>query len=113
MNFQTFVSTQPSAAVAGDFADANPRWSVDAGHGGLIAGPNGLVIGRFAWWNASLIDPNGTPIVVNNTGSGPVTGFVHREQQGLITQYLADSSMDISTGILDDLMTCRCLRGYT
>lgn len=104
MNFQTFVGTQPAPAVAGDFASANPRASVDAGPGGLVAGPNGVFVGRFAWWSFSQIDSNDTPAVVNNTGSGPVTGFVHREQQGLITTFLAESSMLIPQGFAMTLM---------
>lgn len=105
MNFQTFVGTQPSPAVAGDFASANPRFSVDAGPGGLVAGAAGVYVGRFAWWSAALIDANDTPAVVNNTGSGPVTGFVHREQQGLITTFLAESSMLIPQGFPMTLMS--------
>lgn len=105
MNFQTFVGTQPAPAVAGDFASANPRFSVDAGPGGLVAGAAGVYVGRFAWWSLSLIDANDTPAVVNNFGSGPVTGFVHREQQGLITTFLAESSMLIPQGFPMTLMS--------
>jgi hypothetical protein len=105
MNFQTFVGTQPSPAVAGDFASANPRYSVDAGPGGLVSGPNGLFAGRFAWWSASQIDANDTPAIANNFGSGPVTGFVHREQQGLITQFLSEGSMFIPQGFNVTLMS--------
>jgi hypothetical protein len=104
MNFQTFVGTQPAPAVAGDFASANPRASVDAGPGGLVAGPLGLYVGRFAWWSFSALDPNDTPAQANNFGAGPVTGFVHREQQGLITTYLAESGMFIPQGFAVTLM---------
>lgn len=105
MNFQTFVGTQPAPAVAGDFASANPRFSVDAGPGGLVAGASGLFVGRFAWWSQSQLDPNDTPAVVNNFGTGPVTGFVHREQQGLITQFLAEGSQFIPQGFAVTLMS--------
>lgn len=105
MNFQTFVGTQPSPAVAGDFASTNPRFSVDAGPGGLVSGPNGVTVGRFAWWNAAQIDANGAPALVNNNGTGPVTGFVHREQQGLITVFLQESSMVIPAGFAMTLMS--------
>jgi len=105
MNFQTFVGTQPAPAVAGDFASANPRFSVDAGPGGLVAGAAGVYVGRFAWWSFAQIDSNDTPAVVNNTGTGPVTGFVHREQQGLITTFLAESSMLIPSGFGMTLMS--------
>jgi hypothetical protein len=35
--FQTVVNTQPAPAVEGDFCNTNPRFSVDAGPGGLQA----------------------------------------------------------------------------
>lgn len=96
--FQTSVSTQPAAAVAGDFCDVNPRATVDAGPGGLVAGAAGVTIGRFAWWNYQGIDADNAPTVVNSFGAGAPTGFVGREQQALITTYLADSSMVIPQG---------------
>jgi len=76
MPFQKSVGTQPAPAVAGDFASANPRLSALAGPGGFIAGPNGLVVGRFAWQSMNVVDSNDAPAQVNNTGSGIVTGFV-------------------------------------
>lgn len=103
--FQSQVYVQPAPAVAGDFCDANPRASVDAGPGGLVAGASGVTVGRFAWWDNSRIDPNNAPIIVNSFGAGPVTGFVHREQQGLITTYLAGSSMLIAPGFNMSLMS--------
>lgn len=96
--FQTAVSVQPAPAVVGDFCDTNPRASVNAGARGLIAGPAGVTVGRFAWLSASLLDGNNAPAVVNNFGSGPVAGLIHREQQGLITTYLAESSMMVPGG---------------
>lgn len=88
--FQTSVATQPAPAVAGDFADSNPRFAVNAGPGGLVAGPNGLTSGRFGW-ATGFTDADGFPAQVNNYGVGPVTGFVRREQQGLIITYLAET----------------------
>jgi prepilin-type processing-associated H-X9-DG protein len=44
------------------------------------------------------IDWDGGPAIVNNTGSGPVAGFVGRHQQGLITPFLANASMVIPQG---------------
>jgi hypothetical protein len=98
MPFQKTVSVQPAPAVAGDFASANPRASVLAGPGGLIAGANGLTVGRFAWLTSAAVDANDAPAVANNTGSGTPAGFVHREQQGLITTYLTESGMVIPAG---------------
>lgn len=103
--FQSQVNVQPAPGVAGDFCDTNPRASVDAGPGGLVAGASGVVVGRFAWAVYSQVDANGAPAIVNNFGSGPVTGFVHREQQGLITAYLGASSMTVPQGFQLGLMS--------
>lgn len=94
---QTSVNDQPAPAVAGDFASSNPRWTVDFGPGGAVAGPNGAVVGR-ACWTSPPDDANGTPASISSFGTGPITGIVPREQQGLITTYLADASMVIPKG---------------
>lgn len=97
-SFQTAVGYQPAPAVEGDFATSNPRNNVLAGPGALVAGPAGVVIGRFAWWSPSSLDADGAPAIVNSFGSGPVTGFVHREMQALITAYLTEFGMTIPGG---------------
>jgi hypothetical protein len=104
-SFQTSVGANLAPAVEGDFCDANPRHSVNAGPGGLVAGPAGLTVGRFAWWNASSVDADGAPAIANNFGAGPVTGFVHREMQASITAYLAESGMVILPGQAVTLMS--------
>lgn len=104
MDFQNQVNTVPAPAVEGDFADHNPRASVIAGPGGLVAGSNGVVVGRFAWM-ATPNDIDGTPTVVNNTGSGAPDGFVHRAQQALVTTYLAKAGMTIPQGFGVTLMS--------
>lgn len=103
--FQTQVYANQAPAVEGDFCDANPRYSVDAGPGGLIAGVSGLLVARFAWTTANPADGDGFPAAANNYGSGPVTGFVHREQQGLITHYLESASMLVPAGFPVTLMS--------
>lgn len=102
--FQTSVSQVPAVGVAGDFCSANLWYSYDAGPGGLVAGPGGVTVGRFAWATAP-VDADGTNAVVNSFGAGPVDGFVHREQQALITAFLADASMVIPAGYQMSLMT--------
>ena len=93
MPFPNQVYVQPGAGVPGDFASLNPRFTYNAGPGDLVSGPNGLTIGRFAW-----VDPSGDGFT-NNTGTGPVTGFVGRQgQQALITTYLAEASQVIPGG---------------
>jgi hypothetical protein len=93
MGFQTRVNRFNPIGVAGDFATANPRSTVYAGAGAFVAGSQGVTVGNFAW-----VAADGR--TVNSFGEGDVapTGFVHREQQGLITEYLAESSMVIPPG---------------
>lgn len=104
-DFPSQVGVLPAPAVAGDFCDTNPRYCVDAGAGGLIAGPGGVFIGRFAWASYTYVDSDNAPAAVTNSGTGLPTGFVHREQQGLITQYLASNSMLIPQGFGVTLMS--------
>lgn len=96
--FQTQVGVQPAPAVKGDFATANPRNTVLAGPGGLVAGSAGVLIGHFAWVSYERMDADAAPAIVNSFGVGVPTGFVHREQQGLISVYLEESSMIIPEG---------------
>lgn len=103
-DFPNQVNVAQAPAVAGDFCDSNPRYSYDAGPGGLVAGPAGVTVARFAWATAPL-DWDGTAASVANTGFGPVSGFVHREQQALITDYLAAAGNKIQPGFGMTLMT--------
>lgn len=91
MGFQKQIYIEPAAAVAGDFASSNPRSVVLAGPGQLVAGATGMTVGRFAWADAAGL--------VTNAGANKPTGFAHREQQGLITIWLAESTMLVPTGL--------------
>lgn len=91
MGFQTSVNTQQAPAVAGDFASSNPRAAVVAPEGGFVAGAGGVTVGRFAW-----IQSDG--VTVLNNGNGKPDGFIHREQQALISTYLAEGSNVIPVG---------------
>ena len=91
MGFQTTVNLQQAPAVAGDFATANPRASFPAGEGQYVAAAAGVTVGRFAWIDA-------TTGLVSNTGTGKPDGFIHREQQALISTYLAETSNVIPQG---------------
>lgn len=104
LGMQRVVNTQPAPAVAGDYCDQNPRSSVNSGPGGFRCGTAGVTIGNFAWAVTAGVDPSQAPTIVNSTGSGPVTGFVHREQQGLITTYLTEYGMVIPAGFGVTLM---------
>lgn len=102
--FQTQVNSSAAPAIAGDFASLNPFSTFDAGPGGLVAGVGGVTIGRFAWVNPPS-DPNGTGKIVTNSGIGLPQGFVHRQQQGLITTYLSAFGMLIQQGFQMALLT--------
>lgn len=100
-NFQTQIYPTMAPGVEGDFADHNPRSTVDAGPGGLVAGANGLIIGRFAWLDYASIDPNGAPAIAESFATPGFTapaGFVHREQQGTLVNWLGGASMWIAPG---------------
>jgi len=101
--FQTAVNDQPARGVAGDFASRNPYFSVDAGPAGIVAAAGGCYVGRFAWLYAPA-DGDGAPAQASNVGVGSVAGFVHREQQALISDYLAIASMKIPQGFGMTLM---------
>lgn len=92
--FQKTVNSQQAPAVAGDFASANPRASVLAGEGGLVAGFGGVTVGKFAW-----VDPaDGKTVYSHGVTNVAPSGFVHREQQSLITAYLGESSNLVPAG---------------
>lgn len=91
MGFPRQVNVLAAPAVLGDFCDANPRATVDASAGAFVAGPNGASVGLFGW-----ADPTNT--FVSNFGVGAPTGFIRRDQQAIITQYLADDTLVMSSG---------------
>lgn len=93
-DFQSRVNLNPAPAVEGDFASANPRSVVLAGPGGLVSGPSGVVVGKFAW-----IGPDFKTVDSFASANAAPDGFVHREQQALITVFLAAASMVIPEGL--------------
>lgn len=90
--FPTQVNVVQAPALAGDFADRNPRSTVDFGPGGLVTDTAGVTVGRFAWVADFAVGK------VLNSGSGAPTGFVAREQQAMITTFLAEGSNLIPAG---------------
>lgn len=92
--FQRTVNTNPAPAVEGDFASANPRRSLLAGEGALIAGTGGVIVGRFAWAR------NADGIVTNAKPAGAArVGFVGRNQPVVITGWLEANSMTLTEGL--------------
>lgn len=101
MSFQTQVQTYVAPAVEGDFADSNPRTSAIAGQGGLVVSdPNGVTVGRFAWFNA-----NGQVSTQSANPAASDYGFISRRQQALIVAFLAESGMNVPVGQPVTLMT--------
>ncbi len=100
VGFQTQVNTVQAPGVEGDFASVNPRSTVLAGSGGIVAGALGLLAGRFAWLSYSAVDANGAPAVANNFGAGIPAGFFRRDQQAVIgtTDWLAGATMRTPAG---------------
>jgi hypothetical protein len=96
--FQTVTNTQPAIGAEGDFASGNPRFTVIAGAGAFLAGAAGVTVGRFCWSSQRAEDDVGGPAIVNSFGSGPVLGFVRRDQQGLIANYLQESTFSVYPG---------------
>lgn len=108
-DFQQTVKTRFAPALAGDFASANPRASLDVGPNSLVAGALGVSTGVFAWASSSGvadIESGETDFynLVGNTGVGLPTGFVHREQQALITAFLGKAATLIPAGLMVTLM---------
>jgi hypothetical protein len=96
MPFQTAVNLQPAPAVAGDFASANVRMSVipPGGPGALVAGPSGVTVGRFAWFDLA------TGSKVGNAGSGVPAGFMARpDAMAVITTWLSETTMLVPAGM--------------
>lgn len=87
--FQSVINQYPAPGVEGSFASINPHATFLAGEGALVAGDDGLTVGRFAW------AVNG---VASNAGTGAPSGFVHRDGQASITIWLAQASMLIQPG---------------
>ena len=94
MGFQTVVNANPAPAVKGDFASQNPRANVLAAAGQLVAPAGGLTVGHFAFVNPA----DGT--VHQNYAAGYQIGFLGREQQGLITQFLGEASFVVPQGFM-------------
>lgn len=90
MTFQTTLNRDIPRGVAGDFASTNPRQSMLAGEGALVAG-EAITVGQFAY--ADLTDGK----VYSALDTGLRIGFVHRNNQAVVNPGQA-ASMTIGTG---------------
>lgn len=90
--FQKSVTIHPAYAVEGDFASENPHASLlNSPEGGLRAGADGAVVGRFGWVDQS----NQT---VSNQGTEAPDGFISRHYNALINVLTDEASMTIPAG---------------
>ena len=96
--FQTRMNNDLPIGVEGDFASDNPVATWYAGEGALVAGDAGVTVGRFAW-----VDTDN--LAASNTGAGAPQGFISREGQALITDWMGRASMVIPAGMVVDLKT--------
>ena len=87
--FQTSINQYPAPGIEGAFASNNPYTSYVAGEGALVTGADGLTIGRFAWVVKG---------VASNKGTGAPSGFVPRDGQASIVEWLGAASNVIQPG---------------
>lgn len=90
MSFQQGLNRDLPRGVAGDFASTNPRHSILAGEGALVAG-EALTVGQFAFADLT------TGKVYKVFAAGRVRGFVHRNNQAVVALGAA-ASMTIPIG---------------
>lgn len=96
--FQKQVNIYSSPAAEGQVASNNPWIGYVAGPQALLSGANGCSIGKFCW--ATPVTAGDTPeradssatLVADGLSRAP-SGFVHNEQQGSFTGYLAESGL--------------------
>lgn len=96
--FQTRMNNDLPLGVAGDFASTNPHFSMLAGEGQLKSGATGVTVGLFAW-----ADEKG--LVTNVKTAGALIGFVHRNNQAIISAYGEGATMLVPKGREITLMT--------
>ena len=96
--FQTFVNKELPNGLPGDFAGANIRANVIASPWGFKAPAGGTLVGVAAWANPT------TGVASNYYQPSSFAGFVHREGQGLITQFLGIASVQILGGDMVTVM---------
>lgn len=100
MGFPTKINYTWGKGFPGGIASANPRRSAIPGPMGFVAGAGGVTVGAFGWVQADGVTVLNKPVA----GEAP-TGFVLRDQTGLITPYLGESTMTLPSGFNVQLMT--------
>lgn len=107
MAFQTRVAVQPAIGVPGDFASVNPRQFVVSGtpNQRMVAAADICLAGTFGLLNADgTVDSTPGYTAASAAGAASRIGFIHRYMgSALITQWLAESSMQIQPGMSVEL----------
>jgi hypothetical protein len=86
MSFQTSVQQQPQVGVAGDRASMNPIAVISRN------AQSAVTVARFVWPGTDADNQ------VQNTGTGKPLGLAIRDQNGIITAYLGEASMQVPVG---------------
>ncbi|MBS1103536.1 hypothetical protein JK202_11000 [Gluconobacter sp. Dm-62] len=100
MGFPTKINYTWAKGFPGGIASANPRRSAIPGPMGFIAGTAGVAVAAFGW-----VQADGVTVLNKPIASEAPTGFVLRDQTGLITAYLGESTMLLPSGFNVQLMT--------
>ncbi|MFT8720018.1 hypothetical protein [Acetobacter sp.] len=100
MGFPKKINYSWTMGFLGAIASANPRRSAIPGPLGFRAGAAGVTVGAFGW-----VQADGVTVLNKPVGSEAPTGFVLRDQTGLITEYLGESTMTLIDGWNVQLMT--------
>ncbi len=100
MGFPTKINYTWGKGFPGGIASANPRRSAIPGPMGFVAGAGGVTVGAFGW-----VQADGVTVLNKPIASEAPTGFVLRDQTGLITPYLGESTMTLPDGFNVQLMT--------
>lgn len=93
MPFQRVINDYQAPGVEGDFASTNPFSTVLAGPGSLVSPAGGVRVGRFVW-----VGPQGQ--VSASYISGYQIGFLGRNEQALITEFLGEYTMNVPQGFM-------------
>lgn len=100
MGFSTKINYTWGKGFPGGIASANPRRSAIPGPMGFVAGAAGVTVAAFGW-----VQADGVTVLNKPIASEAPTGFVLRDQTGLITTYLGESTMTLPSGFNVQLMT--------
>lgn len=89
---QSVVNIMPAPGISGEWCSSNPRHSMLAGVGALVAGSGGVLVGQFGWANQAGIVTNGYQ------GATSRLGFVTIYQPVVNPNFLQISGLTVQAG---------------